>query len=58
MYLKSVYHCPNGPTITESFKYHHKTLKKKLFLNIKHDMVIDRDMPETCHQKILIKNFN
>ena len=29
----------------------------KLFIFIKHDLIIDRDMPETRRQKILIKNL-
>ena len=31
-------------------KNHYKTLKKKLFISIKHDLIIYRDMPETRHQ--------
>ena len=32
-------------------KYHYKTLKKKLFISIKHDLMIKREMPETHRQK-------
>ena len=39
-------------------KYHYKIVKKKLFISIKHDLIIGRDMPETRRQKILIKNLD
>ena len=35
-------------------KYHYK----KLFISIKHDLVMGRDMPETSRQKMLIKNLD
>ena len=38
-------------------KYHYKIVKKKLFISIKHDLIIGRDMPETCRQKNLIKTW-
>ena len=33
-------------------KYHYKTLKKKLFISIKHDLMIESEMPETHRQKL------
>ena len=39
-------------------KYHYKIAKKKLFISIKHVLIIGRDMPETSHQKILTKNLD
>ena len=30
-------------------KYHYKTFKKKLFISIKQDLIISRDMSETVH---------
>ena len=39
-------------------KNHYKIIKKKLFISIKHDLIIGRDMPETCRQKILIENLD
>ena len=38
-------------------KYHYKIVKKKLFISIKHDMIIGKDMPETRSRKILIINL-
>ena len=32
-------------------KYHYKIVKKKLFISIKHDLIIGRDMPETRRRK-------
>ena len=40
-----------------SSKYYYKTLKKKLFVSIKHDLIIGRDMHERRRQKFLIKNL-
>ena len=38
-------------------KYHYKIVKKKLFISIKHDLIIGRDMPGTRRRKILIKKL-
>ena len=38
-------------------KYHYKIVKKKLFISIKHDMIIGKDMPETHSRNILIINL-
>ena len=35
-----------------------KLYKKKLFISIKHVLIIGRDMPETRHQKIFKKNLD
>ena len=38
-------------------KYHYKIEKKKVFIGIKRDSVIGRDMPETRRQKNLNKKL-
>ena len=46
--------------ITEKVIFHnlrmskYEIVKKKPFINIKHDLIMGRDMPETCRRK----NFN
>ena len=44
-YLVSLFH----------LKYRYKTIEKKLYISIKQDLIIDRDMPETRRQKVFIK---
>ena len=39
-------------------KYHYKVVKKKLFISIKHDLIIGRDMPEARRRNVLIKNLD